>query len=127
MPSLNVACVLRTNSSSSMPSKRLKSCIGGIVASPTPTVPISGDSMRRMLSSAPLLTRVSAAAAIQPAVPPPTMTIERIGPCGRHAAPIRAMNVRWSGIEFAACRTAARIISARSFNSAMPILSAKGW
>jgi hypothetical protein len=53
---------------------RLKLRIGGIVASPTPTVPIASDSTssirRRPLSR----KRDSAAAAIQPAVPPPTMT-----------------------------------------------------
>src|SRR5207302_9801143 len=42
--------------------------------SPTPTVPISSDSIRRMAHSRPsVLAR--AAAAIQPALPPPTMTM----------------------------------------------------
>jgi hypothetical protein len=48
-----------------------------MVASPTPTVPISSDSTRLMLTAG-SRRRASAAAAIHPAVPPPTMTISRI-------------------------------------------------
>ena len=44
MPSLKVPCVARRNSFSSMPSIALNSRSVGIVASPTPTVPISSDS-----------------------------------------------------------------------------------
>ena len=44
MPSLNVACVSRMNSFSSICSIVLNSAIIGIVASPTPIVPISSDS-----------------------------------------------------------------------------------
>ena len=44
-----------------------------MVASPTPTVPISSDSTRVMPMVLPI-SRDKAAAAIQPAVPPPAMT-----------------------------------------------------
>jgi hypothetical protein len=43
MPSLKVPPVARTKSFSSMPSSALNAWIGGIVASPTPIVPISSD------------------------------------------------------------------------------------
>ena len=48
MPSLNVPCVWRTKSFSSRPSSRLKTEIMGMVASPTPTLPISSDSTTRI-------------------------------------------------------------------------------
>jgi len=53
---------------------RLKSFRWGTVASPTPTVPIASDSTKQMDDAAPN-TFASAAAAIQPAVPPPMMTM----------------------------------------------------
>ena len=56
-----------------MPSNWLKNADGGIVASPTPTVPISSDSTS-VISQLPAEACASAAAVIQPAVPPPTMT-----------------------------------------------------
>src|SRR5690349_10031869 len=74
MPSLNVPRTARTNSTSSMRSVSLKARRCGTVASPTPTVPMSSDSMSwiEMGNSS---VRARAAAAIQPAVPPPTMTM----------------------------------------------------
>src|SRR5688572_4223800 len=75
MPSLKVPCVWRRNSSSSMRTSLLNSWIAGIVASPTPTMPISEDSTSVMVSRGPS-TRARAAAAIQPAAPPPAMTTD---------------------------------------------------
>ena len=75
MPSLKVACVARMNSFSSIFIVRLKSLIGGIVASPTPTVPISSDSTSSIAYGTPADILANAAAVIHPAVPPPTMTI----------------------------------------------------
>src|SRR3546814_11003280 len=57
-----------------MASMRLKLRIGGIVASPTPTVPIASDSIRVIRRRPLARKREQAAAAIHPAVPPPTMT-----------------------------------------------------
>jgi len=51
--------------------------MAGIVASPTPTMPISEDSTSVIVSLGPR-TFASAAAAIQPAVPPPAMTTDLI-------------------------------------------------
>src|SRR6185437_17010776 len=76
-PSLYVPWVKRIRSSSSMPRNALMCWICGIVASPTPTVPISADSIR-WISQARPRPRASNAAAIQPAVPPPTITKRRI-------------------------------------------------
>src|SRR5437762_6691333 len=74
MPSLKVPRTWRTNTASSISSARLNASRCGTVDSPTPTVPISSDSTSRMAHSRPsVLAR--AAAAIQPALPPPTMTI----------------------------------------------------
>src|SRR5689334_15506321 len=80
MPSLNVPCVCRRKSSSSIFTMRLNPAIAGIVASPTPTMPISDDSTTVMDMRGPS-TRTSAAAAIHPAVPPPAMTTERTSFC----------------------------------------------
>ena len=55
-----------------MPTSALNKRIEGIVASPTPTVPISSLSTSRIDRWS--IVRDSAAAAIQPAVPPPTIT-----------------------------------------------------
>ncbi len=49
----------------------------GMVASPTPTMPISSDSTRRTRTVSPR-ARASTAALIQPAVPPPTTTTDLI-------------------------------------------------
>src|SRR5436305_398087 len=50
MPSLNVPLVARMNSSSSICSSLLNSWMIGMVASPTPTMPISSDSTSVILS-----------------------------------------------------------------------------
>src|SRR5438067_3818702 len=54
----------------------IKLWICGIVASPTPTVPISSDSTSVIDARLPR-KRANVAAATQPAVPPPAMTISR--------------------------------------------------
>src|SRR6185312_4654627 len=57
----------------------LNCLIGGIVASPTPTVPISGDSTTSMRTTSRFRRRARIAAAIHPAVPPPTIAMRRMG------------------------------------------------
>src|ERR1700676_1933345 len=52
--------------------------IGGMVASPTPTVPMSGDSITVITVRVPGRARAKMLAAIQPAVPPPTMAMRLI-------------------------------------------------
>ena len=48
--------------------------IGGMVASPTPTVPMASDSIS-VISQEPATASDKAAAVIQPALPPPTITM----------------------------------------------------
>ena len=67
------------NWASSMPSRRLKVIIGGMVDSPTPTVPIASDSISVTSTVRPMV-RAMAAAAIHPAVPPPATTTRRMRP-----------------------------------------------
>ena len=78
MPSLKVAFVCRTNSSSGMPRNCMKSTNDGMVASPTPIVPISSDSISTTSQSVLCRTRARQAAVTHPAVPPPTMTTRLI-------------------------------------------------
>src|SRR5882757_8510386 len=78
MPSLKVAWVLRRKSASSIPNRPFTAWMMGTVASPTPTVPISSDSISTMSMPARARNRARTAAAIQPAVPPPTMAARRI-------------------------------------------------
>ena len=75
MPSLKVAWVSRTNDASSKPTSWLNQWMVGMVASPTPTVPISSDSTSTMSNWRGVLILASAAAVIQPAVPPPRITM----------------------------------------------------
>ena len=73
MPSLNVPCTAFTKSCSFTFSSWCSVSSVGMVASPTPTVPISSDSTSTMSSVLPS-SFANEAAAIQPAVPPPAMT-----------------------------------------------------
>src|SRR5210317_1566424 len=73
MASLKVPCALDKNSASSIFSRRCSVLKGGIVASPTPTVPMASDSTSTTLRLAPI-SRAIDAAAVHPAVPPPTTT-----------------------------------------------------
>src|SRR4051812_1876787 len=74
IPSLNVASVAFMNCCSSIRSRRWNERNVGMDDSPTPTVPISSDSIR-VTSTTSFKCCVRAAAVIQPAVPPPAMTI----------------------------------------------------
>src|SRR5581483_4195752 len=58
----------------------LKFRMDGMVASPTPTVPISSDSINVTETPACSIRRARIAADIHPAVPPPTMTTLLTGP-----------------------------------------------
>ena len=78
MPSLKVAFVCRTNSSSGMPRNCMKSTNDGMVASPTPIVPTSSDSISTTSQSVLCRARTRQAAVTHPAVPPPTMTTRLI-------------------------------------------------
>jgi hypothetical protein len=74
MPSLKLAWVSTTKSTSLMPSiSVLNVFMCGTLASPTPTMPTSSDSIRRTEVPRPRYV-ASTAAAIQPALPPPTTT-----------------------------------------------------
>src|SRR5688500_2326143 len=75
MPSLKVACVALMNSCSLRPRMRLKLMMSGMVASPTPIVPISSDSTSVIDTSFGSSRLDNAAAVIHPAEPPPAMTI----------------------------------------------------
>src|SRR5271167_290071 len=67
--------------------------MGGMVASPTPTVPMSGDSITVMMVPVPGSARANMLAAIQPAVPPPTIAMRLI--CKLSAIP-RNLDMRES-------------------------------
>src|SRR5271167_2730852 len=67
--------------------------MGGMVASPTPTVPMSGDSITVMIVPVPGSARANMLAAIQPAVPPPTIAMRLI--CKLSAIP-RNLDMRES-------------------------------
>jgi len=71
-----VACI---TSVALVPRSRKKSRMPGTVASPTPTVPIALDSTTVIAIGCRSKRRANAAAAIQPAVPPPAITIDRMG------------------------------------------------
>jgi hypothetical protein len=71
---LNDPCVAESIRLSSTPTTWLKKVIGGMVASPTPIVPISADSTRVIRIWRGVKTLEKKAADIHPAVPPPTIT-----------------------------------------------------
>ncbi len=52
--------------------------MSGIVASPTPTIPIASDSTTTISQNSRRIANANAAAAIHPDDPPPTITILRI-------------------------------------------------
>src|SRR5882724_10089365 len=81
MPSLKVPWVWRRKSFSSTRSISLYRPMDGMVASPTPMIPISSDSTRVMVRRGPM-TLAIAAAAIHPAVPPPAITTDLISCTG---------------------------------------------
>src|SRR6201991_3387731 len=122
MPGLNVPCVRATKSASFSPSSLCNNLMCGTVASPTPTMPISSDSTSRTVTCL-FSTRINAAAAIQPAVPPPTTTMlvmplaivvhacqeKEARPRGDTRAPREGASGKairmhpWSGLELEAC------------------------
>src|ERR1700761_6378899 len=78
MPSFTVALVSAMKARSSRPTIWLNQWIVGMVASPTPMVPIASDSTSVIVQDRPARARERAAALIQPAVPPPRMATLRI-------------------------------------------------
>ena len=74
MPNLKVELVLAIKSFAGIFKNCRTSIIDGIVASPTPIVGIFGDSMSSISQPELFNDRDKIEAAIQPAVPPPTIT-----------------------------------------------------